>query len=55
MVHTADNTLQQTDHSKQVVISFDLSGHFGELLIEGVRDVVGRVRGDYEDTVSHLG
>uniref|UniRef100_A0A8B9RW75 Telomerase RNA component interacting RNase n=1 Tax=Accipiter nisus TaxID=211598 RepID=A0A8B9RW75_9AVES len=41
-----------THHGEEVVIALDFGGDFGELLVEGVRDVVCRVGGDDEDAAA---
>ena len=42
-------------HCEQVVKAFNYSRHFGELLVEGVGDVVCGIRRDDEDVVSDVG
>ena len=42
-------------HRMQVVEPVDQGGHFGELLLERVRYVVGRVGRDEEDTAAMFG
>lgn len=38
-------------HCKEVVIALDLRWDFGELLVEGIGDVVSRVGGDDENAL----
>lgn len=40
-----------TYHSKEVVVALNLSRYLWELLIEGIRDVMGRICGNDEDTL----
>lgn len=44
-----------THHGEEIVIAFDLGGHLGELLVKCIRDVVGWVGGDDQNTLPPLG
>lgn len=44
-----------THHGEEIVIAFDLGGHLGELLVKGIRDVVGWVGRDDQNTLPPLG
>lgn len=44
-----------THHGEEVVITFDLGRHLGELLVKCIGDVVGWVRGDDQNTLPPLG
>ena len=42
-------------HGEEIVKPIYFGGDFGELLVEGIGDIVGRVCGDDEDGLPNLG
>lgn len=44
-----------THHGEEVVEALDLSGHLGELLVKGIRDIVCWVSGDDKHRLPRLG
>lgn len=47
------HVLLKTHHGKEVVVALDFGGHLGELLVEGIGDVVCWIRGYDEDALPH--